>query len=763
MDDADIDTILQNQPASSDSFGEALFGEDDGTAAPEYDDQDLSDPVAPVAKQKKKKKRVKMSKKQRRKKKRARMIALDSSADDAPTSRKRRRILESEPESDLDLFKQDGEAEAPASDVDLSMGELLDLGEDHERRRTIEDEVDDDISAVKSVCNEEVTMDVRAHEFVSAHPPTMIFRIGKTAATATYVTVAGDLVRDMSCPLHTFRVQVRRIPDSVSDTGDPVFGVLDIEKVVAGPVVDAAKFATAEAVRNSTAIVGDGAIRVGAMRLKRAATSSNYLKNVQNRAAYATKLFGRLATEFPAQAFVTQTALEQFAPADSNALVSWMCRNALEDARFFTAANLVGGAAVRAIGRPSPATQPVWDAIDGIDGAVEKIGGEEAVIDLLKKIHFANQMSEFRATRLHAALGVTVSRNLEDTAECIVRAAAVVHSLPGGTDVQDDRYRNAIVRSEPNAVWPEPMVHFLRWHGLHVDRDDSQRWYACRQRTRQFYNSVVENMNSGTVRFVRAEIDDDHAVADGDHGYVDRVRDTTTEFKHATLVVSKTDARVKYLEYHARGYGAKFMKFQAFHGRAFAPSEHTIIWVDRAHTLNTRELTWMLATWGPVVKAIYLAGSTWAGTTRYESTLFSQLFIGSGVTGRETLTTTLAEYKVAPVGSNPLAEGALNGVVPTIVGRQSSACPPAVTAAFPHARTYSISQLAEAADVRPRAVLVLYDNGWTREDLATVWQHAPAKPNSIWMLGGADWHPALQRSSRSNAGPAALMQKAGVA
>lgn len=799
MDDADIAALIGHVDDAEDADGlfgeeEYLFGEEveeEGGAAamPVKRESSSDDAVATITWKRKKKK--KLSKRQR-KRKRARILALSddevsSSGSEAHAPqplKKRRRVLADSDDSDGMGFFAGEEAPPPmtppdsdgGSDSLLTLDDILELGEGGGggggRRRFADDEAeeasDDDGGAKKQkagvqASGDEVVIDVRAHEFVSAHPPTIVFRSGKTTATTVYVTLAGDLVRDMSCPLHTFRVRARRIPGSVaSDTGEPVLGVLDIEKVIAGPVVDAGKSAMAEALKTNSAIVGDGQVRVTVQRLKRAISSSNFLKNIQNKAAYVSKLFDRLSKEFPRTEFLTPAALERFAPASGNTILSWMCRNALEDARFFDAVNKVGGAGVLAVGRPAPGTQPVWDAISGNDGAAKGIGGEGAVTDLLKKIHFANPLSEFRAARLHEALGVGASRDLRDITECIVRASAVVHSLPSPADVQDDRYRNAIVRSESHEVWPEGMLKLLRWHGLHVDKDDMQRWYACRQQTRQFYSTVVESMSAGAVRFIRAEVDDDHENASEDGNYIERVRSAVEEHKHNLLVISKAESRVRYLEYHTKGYNAKFMKFQIFYGGTYAPSENTVIWIDRAHTLHSRELTTLLTTWSPIAKAIYLAGSTWAGTTRYESTLFSQLFVGSSVEGRETLTTTLAEYKTAPPGSDPLVEGALGGVIPTIVGRLSAACPPAVTAVFPHARAYSIAQLAEAVDVRPRAMLVLYDSGWTREDLATVWQHAAPKRGVIWMLGGADWRSALLRSSRSNAMSAALMRKTAV-
>jgi hypothetical protein len=782
MDDATIAALFEAEggtaasPPSDDGEEVALFGEDDFS-------QRESDPVAEPdpgergmgEKKKSKKKRRKKSSKSRRARKRARMIALSnddeigssSSSDAAPVApRRRNRILVS---SDDDGFFAEGDAPPatpPDSDSDsLSFDSLLKLGngepsDSDSDPHALPKEAEEDKSAGAST-GDEVKMDVRAHEFVSAHPPTMVFMTGKTRATSVPVTLVGDLVRELSCPLHTFRVCLKPVPDGRSASGSPVLFVLDVEKIVAGPVPDAAKAATAAAVAAGSAIVGDSVAKVAVARLKRAVTSSNYLKNVQNKSALVSKLFHPLSEEFPNGMSMNAVALERFAPADGNTQISWMCRNALADQRFFDAANRVGGAAVRAVGRPAADTQIMWDAINGVGGAVEGMGGEGAVIELLKKIHFANPLSEFRAARLHEALGVPKSRELSDMAECIVRAAAIVHNLPSAADIQDDRYRNAIVRSELGEVWSEPVLRLLRWHGLHVDKDSSQRWYACRQQTRQFFSSVVESIGAGNVRFVRAEIDDDHNVAGEERGYIERVRGAVAEFKHNLLVLSKLSSRVGYLKRNTQGYSAKFLTYQAFSG-TFAPGPNTVIWVDRAHLFNARELTRLLSDWSQTVKSIYLAGSVWAGTTRYESTLFAQLFAGSDSTQHETLTATLATYKAAPVGSNPLAEGAKERMpgTPIVVGRLAAACPPDIKAAYPTARVFSVAQLAEAIDVYSPAAIVLFDNQWTRGDLATVWVRVMPLENAIWMTGGADWRPALTRSSRSTAGSAALMQKA---
>lgn len=779
MDDATIAALFEAEggaaaPSPPSDGGEGLFGENDSSQESEPAAEPEPKRKEPgMGEKKKAKRRRRKSSKSKRARKRARMIALNddgfsssASSDVAPVApRRRNRRLVASSDDDTVFFEEGAAPPATPPDSDsedsFTLDDLLGLGNAEADESAAPEEAEEDKSAGAGGGGDEVKMDVRVHEFVSAHPPTMVFMTGKTRATSVPVTLVGDLVRELSCPLHTFRVCLKPVPDGRSASGSPILFVLDVEKVVAGPVPDAAKAAMAAAEAAGSAIVAVGVPMVAVSRLKRAVTSSNYLKNAQNKSALVSKLFHPLSEEFPNGVTMNAVSLERFAPADGNTQISWMCRNALADQRFFDAANRVGGAAVRAVGRPGADTQIMWDAINGVGGAVEGMGGNGAVVELLKKIHFANPLSEFRAARLHEALGVPESRELSDMAECIVRAAAIVHNLPSAADVQDDRYRNAIVRAEMHEVWPEPVLHLLRWHGLHVDKDASQRWYACRQQTRQFFSGVVESIGAGNVRFVRAEVDDDHNVTGEEHGYVERVRGAVAEFKHSLLVLSKLNPRVGYLKRNTQGYGAKFLTYQAFSG-TFAPGPNTVIWIDRAHLFNSRELTRLLSDWSQTVKAIYLAGSTWAGTTRYESTLFAQLFAGSDSTQHETLTATLATYKAAPVGSNPLAKDAkeLMPGTPIVVGRLAAACPPDIKAAYPTARVFSVAQLAEAIDVHSRAAIVLFDNQWTREDLANVWVRVMPLENAIWMTGGADWRPALARSSRSTAGSAALMQKA---
>ena len=799
MDEAELDAImaemdecykLYNTSPASSSAGDAHLECNDESSSPvveegmpqadeHLDCGDESPPASPEVVRRKT--RHKKSSKSKRARKRARMIAFSDEEPESavePPPRRRRRTIAST--SDEIAFTEPDSAPESPPESPPNLGDILDCGNDlmgdslfgEELEGSGEDLGDsgDDAPSAAPAKGKAATsttdesdvrkLDVRADELVSSHPPTMIFMMGKTRTSAVPVTLVGDLVRELSCPMHTFRVSVKPVPGSVSDNGSPVLYVLDVIKVLNGPIPDAEKDAQTVAEVAGSAIVGDCVARVSAARIKRSITASGYLKRATHKSAIVKKIFARLSDKYKNEP-LTPAHLEEFAPAESNSQVSWMCRNALESLRFFMAANKIGGSAVRAIGLDT--NKAAWDMINGVTPEVEEDEDrrQERLIDLLKKIHFANPLSEFRASRLHESLGVDNSRELSDMAECIVRAAAVAHNLPSSSSVQDDRYRNSIVRGEQGDVWPEPMLRLLRLRGLHVDRDSSQRWYACRQQTRQFFNNVVDTMSTGSVKFIRAEIDDDHTVADENRGYIERLRTAVSEHMRSLLVLSKTGNRIDYLKHHTGGYRAKFLEYNVFMGN-FAPKESTVIWVDRAHLLTPHELTRLLEDFSKSVKAIYLTGSIWAGTTRFEVTLFAQLFAGANNSSCETLTAGLAEYKAAPVGSDPLAEGAKEKIpgTPLIIGRLSSACPDNLSTIFPDSRIFSVAQLAEAFDVISNAAIVLYDTQWTREDLATVWQHVYPVENAIWMLGGADWRPSLLRSSRSTAGSTALMQKA---
>ena len=598
---------------------------------------------------------------------------------------------------------------------------------------------------------EERTLIVRAHELVSARPPAMLFQTMGTSKIK--LLLVGDLVRELSCPLHTFRVKVR------PEVGSNALFVTDFLKIMQGPGPKA--LAVAEDIARATGAtkLPPLVISVKVTDLKRAITRSGYFPKATNRSALVAKLLKPLAAAAGKNP-LTPSLLDRYVSPDGDGDLHWACRNALATEEFFTLASLVGGRGVKAVG---PDNQAAWDVIKGVPDAMEKLSlddadlDDETILGLLERIHLANSLSLFRANRLHERLEITTTRKREDTAECIVRAAGVYHKLPAlGSSTSDDRHRNAIVWGEPGDVWPKPMQDLLKRVGLYVTNQlSNNRWFACRGETRAFYESVTNAVEHGDVRFVRAEEDDNHMDA-LPGSYIERMRDAVKAYAPNMLIITHYPSRVVYMEDNVSGQGSSVMSSATCGMRSIR--QGGVVWIDRAHQFDPAELMRIIRMFAEDALTVHVGGSIWACSTSANDSMFAQLFRQADPTRKETASGTLAEYKAA-TGRDPVKEREVARKSSILVTRvKGIVVNEDVKAAFRHVRYVTLPELrvTHASEEQSGAVVLLDDN-WTCEDLALVWQCVQPSSESIWFVGGKDWKEALRRSSRRASALSALM------
>ena len=686
----------------------ALFGED-------LETQPKKRVRAPKRRKKKKKKRGGGGN-HRRARKRARIVASSGDEEEEPRAPK----AESGDESDT----------------------LLSANESEEKEKPKKEEPEE----------VERTLLVRAHSLVSAYPPTMLFQtMGKSKIQLLLV---GDLVRELSCPIHTFSVRTR--PESGSSNA---LFVLDYVKVTMGPITKALAVAEDIAKATGSPHLPTPVISVKVMDLKRAITRSGYFSKATNRPALVAKLLKPLS-DAAGKNPITPTMLERYVPSAGNGELQWACRNALATDAFFSMASLVGGRAVPAVG----IQKTHWNALMGLPDALDDLSlgdddlDDDTILGLLHRIHFANPLSSFRADRLHARLDLLKTRKREDKAECIVRAARIFHKLPreGSVGSNDDRYRSAIAWGEPGDVWPVPMQTLLQRAGLFVTQQlSNNRWFACRSETREFFESVQRAVEHGDVRFLRAEEDDDHETC-LQGGYIDRMRDAVKVYAPNILLVTQSPARVKYLEDNVSGESSKVMASVKCGPRSIRQGD--VVWIDRAHQFDPAELMRIIRMFAEDALTVHVAGSTWACSTSSSDTMFAQLFRQADTDRKETASGTLVEYKAATC-RDPMTDPKAPSGVPILITRAKGiVVQDDVRAAFRHARYVTLQELRESnASVLYSGALVLLDDNWTCEDLALVWQCVQAKASAIWFVGGKDWREALQRSSKRASVLSALM------
>jgi hypothetical protein len=710
MDSDELDELLAGDVEKEDS-AEDLFGELDESPPP---------PPPKRRRSKKDKKRKGKGKGKKPKRKRARVL-LESDDDDERTVRR---------SSAFGSVDDDLDALLASSSSDDGEEDGFDEAKDSDTRDT-----------------HEVT--VRAHSIVSLLPPVMIFKtLGRAGAE---VTLTGDLVYDMSCPLHAFKVRTRVVKEAV-------FEVEEIVKVMQGPIVKASAVAEDIAKETHTATVPDPVIVVKVADLKRAFSRTGYFEMHGGSKAVAKLLepLARVAKNNP----ITVEQLERFVPPYGNSPIHWACRNVLATEDFFRMANLVGGRAARAI---EPTDKNAWDMILGKPNALNVFGStdldDDNVLGVFKRVCFANPITGERLTRLLRTFEVESSPSRQSQMECVVQAADILHQLPRPEE-QDTKGRGAAVWGEG---WP-PMVRNLlqRDCGLYVRSTGGSgaggKWFACRQEMRQFYEAVSQTVSLGDVQFVRAEEDDDHEALAGTGGYIERLRGVVDDFAPNVLIVTLYTERRTYLRRYVDGEGARFATPTMCGPRTIHQGQTDVVWIDRAHQLSPTELIKLIRTFAEDALRVYVAGSTWAGSTRGEPTMFAQLFADTSL--RETVSPTLAAYKVA-AGRDPVTDAAdVRTKTPIVVRRAAKIIvPPSVTAAFPHADHATLHELREKRCYDPHvAAVVLLDHLWTREDLAVVWQYVVAGDNAIWFVGGENWEEVLQRSARRTPGDAAAAQ-----
>ena len=202
------------------------------------------------------------------------------------------------------------------------------------------------------------TMIVRAQCLLSIRPPAALFQVGRKRSSDLTTTLVGDLVRDISCPLHLFSVRVR--PANAAEGYAGSLELLDVERVVEGPAVTAEKAAQQKAELEDSSMVAAAVPSVTILQLKVAIAKSGYFRSslkAQNsvgkeRSKYIAGCLAPLvrAMSGSLRAPLTEDALEAVAPADGDSQLSWACRNALCTRKFFDCANIVGGSAARSIG-----------------------------------------------------------------------------------------------------------------------------------------------------------------------------------------------------------------------------------------------------------------------------------------------------------------------------------------------------------------------------------------------------------------------------
>jgi hypothetical protein len=626
------------------------------------------------------------------------------------------------------------------------------------------------------------TLDVKPFARASAFPPLLRVMCGKTVAERVELVLCGDLVRHIGSPLFTFRVRVHAVAPEGPHFVEAVDGVLK------GPCVTAEKTAKERAglLPRSGGGGGTAVPLVTWAAIRGALSSSGYFKSsnmsVDARKAFLTSLGKRVARAMPAQSvFVTAAALAQVASVDGDDELAWALRNVLMPARFFQRMNVVGGTAARRLSADGDGA--VWGLIAGNapesgaggggddDDDERAIAGAE-VIRVLEQVHFAERLSEWRSSRLHAAMRLT-GGGVADSVELIQRAADVFHRLPQRGAAS--RARGGVVWGDQGEQWPPTMRAVLARHGVFTEQRDGARWLACWQGESEFYAAATAIARREGVTFLRAETDDD-VDSTLDTGFAARIQGiVANEVSTNLLLVTVSEPRARFMRVHMRldtwmppvMCAAASSPQQGGGGGGGGTGARKTVIIDRAHQLADNELLRLLALFATNdAKHVYVCGSTSAAPERGATTMFAHLYAQALPAAREVCTAVLTPDKVVAAGRCPLANAqavrggvAIFAIPPSSAAVQgrcaATAALQSVARAFPRAVvTTPYAHAVRTAWALVPAAIVILTSEWTRDDLAVVWQCTPKLRDTIWFVNasaGVDWRTVAQGPSRKRA------------
>jgi len=606
-------------------------------------------------------------------------------------------------------------------------------------------------------------IDVRPFSVESLNPPRIVVKMGKTPASSVTMILSGDLVRHLSSPLFKFRLRVSSEDEAADDA--PLF-VEEVVKVLEGPCVTAAKIANEIATARNLPEVPkpDIAVTIGA--LNRAILKSGYFGNVRARSPYISKTLAEISasipgvTSAPSRVRVSAAILERHAPTRGDSALAWAVRNIYEPVAFFERMNAVGGYGAKALENEPAGT---WNLVFGLPGGLvdDPAIDEPAIVEMLEKVHFAGVLGTWRRDRLHSHLALDVTSTLRDSADIIVKASEVMHRLPvrtsAATLTPNEALTGGVVWGDTGDVWPQKMRTMLAEKGVFTQQRDGQRWFACWNDTREYFTGVSTAISRG-ITFIRAEADDDADAVD--RGYIHRVFGIGQSTEGKTQLITSGEGRARYLGARTEVCSTRLSQVSVRGGNL---GEDDVVVIDRAHQISGDALVTLVRDLTGRVKHVYVCGSLWASATRGTVSMFAQLYDQAEEAKREVCTRMLDGSRVAE-GRSPISEksavpsGAVIFALRHTSGANEDAIPEALRSAFPC--TPIVTPHAHARNTGWRinaAAIVVLSPGWTREDLAIVWQCTPNAANAVWFVGEknpGDWRHILETSARKGGGMA---------